>query len=224
MARKKKTDSAKSLNRLAATRLSADDKLKLAAPNNSSPASETKLIGRVLSRKDFLALDEAIDHWLDQLRENPTDEQKVRHLLVPLLVEVGRDEEATALLNQFAHDFNAHMLYSRALLNFKQFGPCPMSNSALENAVKQNPSVLDYICGADMPSVDTESFEPGSKEEAVIYLEAGMDGWFSADGAVMWLADYLLEELSRFNHFMDFSSPKVEGNKPSNANVMDFNP
>ncbi|MBX9573009.1 MAG: hypothetical protein K2X77_29200 [Candidatus Obscuribacterales bacterium] len=223
MPRKKKTDNAKPMSKLAPP---------LSVQVASQPVSREILVTdkakaeRIRRRQDFLALDEAIAYWLDQLQINPDDEKGVRHLLIPFLVEVDRLDEASVLLKQFSSDCTAHMLYSRALLTFKKFGPCPMSDTALKNAVKQNPSVLDYICGADMPPVEFDSFEPGSKEEAVVYLEVGMEGWLNTDGAVIWLIDYLMEELTKFNHSMEMAGPKFENANRSalSSNVMDFSP
>lgn len=222
MPRKKKTDSAK-VNKQSVRDSIPNTQSSLNPLLDFTPAPNAKPSCNVLRRKDFLAIDEAINYLLEQLQQNPLDQQQARHLLAPLLVEVGRLDEATSLLNQFAGDKSAHLFYSRALLNFKKYGPCPLSDNALEQAVRQNPSVLDFLCGADLPAVDTESFEPGSKEEAVNYLEVGMEGWLSADGAIIWLADYLMEELTKFNHSMDLAGPKLEGVK-LNANVMNFQP
>lgn len=222
MPRKKKTDSKK------VDKQSVADSTPKVQPSLSpvldfSPANNAKPADKLLRRKDFLAIDEAINYLIDQLQQNPLDQQQARHLLTPLLVEVDRLDEADVLIKQFVSDNSAHLLYSRALLNFKKYGPCPLSDSALEHAVRQNPAVLDFLCGADMPAVDTDSFEPGSKEEAVNYLEVGMEGWLSADGAIIWLADYLMEELTRFNHSMDLAGAKFEGVKSSDS-VLNFNP
>lgn len=222
MPRKKKTDSTK-LNKLPVIDSTPNSPSSLNPVLDFSPAPEGKHPGKILRRNDFLAIDEAIDYLLDQLQQNPLDLQQARHLLMPLLVEVGRLDEAESLSKQFTNDKSAHLLYSRALLNFKRFGPCPLADNALEQAVRQNPSVLDFLCGADMPAVDTDSFEAGSKEEAVNYLEVGMEGWLSTDGAIIWLADYLMEELTRFNHSMDLAGVKFEGVK-FNDNVLNFNP
>lgn len=181
---------------------------------------------KMLRRQDFLALDEAIAHWSEQLRKNPVDPQGIRNLLVPLLVEVERLDEASALIKQYANEKSAQFLYSRALLTFKKHGACPVSDEALETAVRQNPHVLDYICGAKLPAVEKDSFEPGSKEEAAIYLDAAMDSWLNSEAAVIWLADYLMEELTKFNHSMDFSVDKFSGAKSTGVEspVMDFTP
>ena len=224
MPRKKKTD-AKPESKLQTAPSIINDAAQVSSPAPAK-ASVAKKSTKLPQRQDFLALDEALAHWLEQYHKTPSDEEGLRHVLVPLLVEVGRLDEANAIIKQFPDDRSAHMMYSRALLTFKKFGACPISDTALENAVRQNPSVLDYICGADMPAVEKDLFEPGSKEEAVIYLEIGMDGWLNSDGAVIWLVNYLMDELSKFNHSIDFAAPKstnVGVAQASNA-VLDFSP
>jgi tetratricopeptide (TPR) repeat protein len=75
--------------------------------------------------------DETIQHYKDMLRLNPNDNQGIRDLLMSRLMEMGRDEEAEALFEEYHHDGMASWIYSRALLDFRRMGDSEISRKSL---------------------------------------------------------------------------------------------
>ncbi|MEW5797316.1 MAG: hypothetical protein AB1772_13305, partial [Candidatus Zixiibacteriota bacterium] len=68
------------------------------------------------------AKEEAAGHYRELLRLNPNDNQGIRYLVLPCLIELNLDEEAESLMKQFEGDCMAIWLYSRALLDFRKLG------------------------------------------------------------------------------------------------------
>ena len=113
--------------------------------------------------------DEALDHYRDLLRLNPNDNQGVRDLMLPLLVVSGRDDEALALVDQFADDPSAVWRYGRALVTYRREGESTAAATRLREALRSNRRVAKYLLGAaPFPAQDPETYAFGSEEEAVI--------------------------------------------------------
>jgi tetratricopeptide (TPR) repeat protein len=132
--------------------------------------------------------DEAIAHWLELLRLNPADNQGVRDIVVPRLLELGRDAEAEDVLAAYSEDTLAMLSYGRALVAFRRGGDHEAAQAKLAAAVRANPHVIKYLAGgAGLPDVLPESYRPGSDDEA--QLAAALLGapWRATEGAVEWL-------------------------------------
>jgi len=81
------------------------------------------------------------------LRLNPNDNQGIRDLLMPRLIEMERDEEAEALFNEYLDDGMASRIYSRALLDFRKMGDSEISRKSLAAALKKNKHIPAYLVG-----------------------------------------------------------------------------
>ena len=135
--------------------------------------------------------DEAIEHWLEMLRLNPNDNQGIRLTIVPRLLEYGRDVDAERILDEFAEDQSAVMVYTRALLDLRQKGEGDRSMRSLEVAVRRNRHVLKYLLAPDkVPAGRPPSYRLGSEEEAVIYASELHRSWKATPGALEWLGRY----------------------------------
>src|SRR5439155_26746212 len=66
--------------------------------------------------------EEAFDHYRELLRLNPNDNQSVRYLLLPALLEHGRGDEADRLLSEYDGDLQAMWPYAQALRTFQVEG------------------------------------------------------------------------------------------------------
>jgi len=131
---------------------------------------------------------EAAQHLLDQLRLNPNDNQGLRYILMSWLLALDDDQELEKTLDDY-QEASAWATYSRALLLFKRHGPSASANKALEEAVKNNSHVADFLLRAKpMPRTLPEYYSPGSKEEAVFYLNDNRENWATTEGALQWLA------------------------------------
>lgn len=132
--------------------------------------------------------DEAVSHYQDMLRLNPNDNQGIRYLLLDCLLELGRDGEASRLLERYKEDASAAWTWSRALLRFKREGDSPASRKALAGAVKDNGHVAAYLLGRKkMPRNLPEYIGMGDDNEAVAYVHGAAGAWNATDGALAWL-------------------------------------
>ena len=134
--------------------------------------------------------DEAIQHYKDMLRLNPNDNQGIRDLLMPRLIEMGRDEEAEVVFKEYQDDGMASWIYSRALLDFRKTGDSEISRKSLKAAVKSNHHIPAYLLGRKkMPQSLPDYYSPGAETEAVFYLKENLKAWEATPGALDWLLD-----------------------------------
>jgi tetratricopeptide (TPR) repeat protein len=135
--------------------------------------------------------EEAVAHFQDLLRLNPNDNQGVRDLLMPRLIELGRDKDAEKLFRQF-DDGMATWMYSRALLDFRKLVASPKAGASLKAALTENKFVPSYLLGRKkMPRNLPDHFGFGDDAEAVIYAYGNKAAWQSTAGALEWLAGKL---------------------------------
>jgi len=134
--------------------------------------------------------EEALDHWVDMLRLNPTDSLGVRYRLVAGLLAVGRDEVAGKLLQVYQGDPTAPWLYSRALCSFRREGNSRRSRRRLREALEGNPYVPEYLLGKRrLPRRLLEAVGIGDRDEAVSCAAEAMAVWSETAGALEWLAE-----------------------------------
>jgi tetratricopeptide (TPR) repeat protein len=129
---------------------------------------------------------EAIAHYQELLRFNPTDNQSVRQLLMPELLVAGRDVEAAQLLKQF-NERTASWAYAQALLAYRLSGQSPAANRELRDAISVNPHVLDLLIN-DEPIRPIICYTRGSFEEACFVAKQLRPAFEGTDGALGWVA------------------------------------
>lgn len=133
--------------------------------------------------------EEAVEHYWDMLRLNPNDNQGIRDLLMPCLIELGRDKDAEKLFKQYKGDGMAVWMYSRALLDFRKHGDSAISTRSLKKALKENRHVPDYLLGRKkMPRDIPDYYGFGDENEAVLYAYGNRGAWNATPGAMEWLA------------------------------------
>ncbi|MBW1723463.1 MAG: tetratricopeptide repeat protein [Deltaproteobacteria bacterium] len=133
--------------------------------------------------------EEAVEHYWDMLRLNPNDNQGIRYLLMPCLIELGRDEDAEKLFKQYKEDGMAVWVYSRALLDFRKHGDSPAADRSLKEALEENPLVPHYLLGRKkIPRVLPDYHGFGDENEAVLYARGNRAAWKATPGALEWLA------------------------------------
>jgi len=133
--------------------------------------------------------EEAVKHYWDLLRLNPNDNQGIRDLLMPCLIELGRDEEAEKLFKQFEEDGMAVWMYSRALLDFRKSGDSPAADKSLKAALDENKYVPSYLLGRRrMPRSLPGHYGFSDDNEAVLYVYGNRAAWKVTPGALEWLA------------------------------------
>jgi len=132
---------------------------------------------------------EAVEHYWDMLRLNPNDNQGIRDLLMPCLIELGRDKDAEKLFKQYKGDGMAVWMYSRALLDFRKHGDSAISDRSLKKALEENRHVPDYLHGRKkMPRDIPDYYGFGDENEAVLYAYGNRGAWKATPGAMEWLA------------------------------------
>jgi tetratricopeptide (TPR) repeat protein len=132
--------------------------------------------------------DEAIDHIRDMLRLNPNDNQGMRYLLALYLVEIGRDDDVVALLDQYPDDGDCHWSWTKALVAFRQTGDTMESRELLAKALADNRHVPAYLLGeVPLPKSMPPYVGFGDKREAMVYADKGRAGWENTPGAIDWL-------------------------------------
>jgi len=134
--------------------------------------------------------DEAREHFREMLRLNPNDNQGIRDLLLVLLLEMERDDEARALLKQYPDEWTATWLYTRALLELRQHGADARANKALADALEENPYVPAYLTGRKrIPNRLPSLIGWGDEREAIAYASDHLNHWRRTPGAVEWVSE-----------------------------------
>jgi tetratricopeptide (TPR) repeat protein len=132
------------------------------------------------------AMDEAAGHYQALLQLNPDDNQGVRYLLLALLLQANRNDEAGALLA--AHDeASALWSYASVLLALRA-GDRRLARKQLRAAVKANRHVPRYLAGQrELPDILPETYTWGSDDEAVLCASELRGPWTATPDAVAWL-------------------------------------
>jgi tetratricopeptide (TPR) repeat protein len=134
--------------------------------------------------------EEATNHYKDMLRLNPNDNQGIRDLLMPRLIEMGRDAEAEVLFREYRDDGMTFWKYSRALLDFRKMGDAEISRKSLKAAIKKNKHIPAYLLGQKkIPQFLPEYYSPGEESEAISYTKENLEAWKITPGALDWLLD-----------------------------------
>jgi ST7 protein len=132
--------------------------------------------------------DAAIDHHKDLLRLNPDDNQGIRYILAACLLDVGRDDELAALIDQYKDDASAAWIYTTALLAFRRGGDSEDARLLLAEAKETNPHVPAFLLGQKkMPKHLPGMIGFGDESEAISYVGDYGSGWAKTNGAVAWL-------------------------------------
>jgi len=132
--------------------------------------------------------EEAVGHYQALLRLNPGDNQGVRFVLVPKLIQLGHDAPAMKVLDGYGDSPMAASLYSRVLLAFRAEGDSPAAQASLREARQANPHVVRFLLTEDdLPPGLPSGYSLGSEEEAVICATELVEAWHATPGAVEWL-------------------------------------
>ena len=130
----------------------------------------------------------AADHYQALLRLNPSDNQGVRYVLLPLLISLGRDAEAERLLGEYEDDVAAEWRYGRALWLYRRHGDDWPAREALRRAVEANPHVAQFLLHPERVPVTLPShYAFGSPEEAASCVHGFREAVEATPGALAWV-------------------------------------
>ena len=156
--------------------------------------------------------DQAVDNYMDMLWLNPSDNQGIRDLLMPCLIELGRDGEAEKLFKRYKEDGMAVWMYSRTLLDFRKTGDSLAAGRSLNAALGENQHVPAYLLGRKkMPRHLPDYYGFGDENEAVMYVYGNKSAWEASPGALEWLAAKVMggEEVGRVGKLFEIVEGKA---------------
>lgn len=131
---------------------------------------------------------EAIEHYTQMLSLNPGDNQGIRYLLAPALLEEGHEQALGQLLGTYEDDAGAMWVYTRALWRFRSEGASEKANAALDEAMQTNPYVPEYLRGErGIPRSLPDFVGMGDESEAAVYFAEALPSWLKTPGAIEWL-------------------------------------
>lgn len=142
-------------------------------------------LGLALWRRGDVAA--AAGEFFDMLRLNPNDNQGIRYILVTILLELGRLDDAAALLDRYDDD-SAVWAYSAALLAYRRLGDGAEARRKLTAALRANAHVPGYLLGTTpMPKSLSPFVGIGDHSEAQDFAINNASLWASTPGALDWL-------------------------------------
>lgn len=148
------------------------------------------LVGLAQGLWEAGARQEAVECYKQMLQLNPNDNQGARYFLITSLLELGRDQEAGELYDQYKDDCSCEWEYSKALLDFRKHGAGPEAKRSLRKAIKGNGHICAYLLKRKTMPIDMpHHYAMGSDEEASLYALFNMDIWRFTPGALEWLAE-----------------------------------
>lgn len=156
--------------------------------------------------------DEAVLHCQDMLRLNPNDNQGIRYLLMEVLLALGRDAEAAALLRDYKKDGSAAWAWSDALLAFRRTKGSAAARKALIKAIGVNAHVPAYLLDRKkLPPTLPDFIGMGDENEAVAYVYDAASTWTGTPGAKAWVAEVMVSMVRDEGESQD-TSQKLETN------------
>lgn len=130
----------------------------------------------------------AIAHYEELLRLNPCDNQGVRYLLLPCLIELNAEDQVDRLVGRYKEDEACQWLYLRALWAYRREGDSSAARELVRKAMQSNSLVPGFLVGRNrMPARLPDSYTMGSREEAVVCAADLNETWQSVPGAAAWL-------------------------------------
>ncbi len=157
--------------------------------------------GLATTLKDLGRAEEAEGEYRTLLALDESDHGAAAPHLLALLLETGRDAEASDLLSRFDHE-GPEWAYGRTLWEFRNRSR-EDAREALQLGLAANPRVgrllaLAVPAHGDYPETDDDPDDPGADEDAHDEVEEAFDcatllapAWRSTPGAIEWLAGEL---------------------------------
>ncbi len=125
------------------------------------------------------------------LKLNPNDNQGIRYILIDFLLTDNRLKEVEKLIELYPREWSAHWNYATALYYFKTEGAkSEKTIQQAKKAIESNKFILQYLTAkSKIPSGDPSHYSPGSKEEAICYIQDSVTAWLGTPNALQWIAE-----------------------------------
>lgn len=138
-------------------------------------------------------LEESAREYEALMALNPGDNLGLRYLLLPLLLEMDRLDDASAMARRWRGEPSGEWSYNLALLQYAQNGATGAAAAMLGEALQANHQVVEYLLGlAQIPATMPDVIAFGGDDEAVDYALRARRAWERVPGALDWLADAAL--------------------------------
>jgi tetratricopeptide (TPR) repeat protein len=139
---------------------------------------------------------EAIVQYQELLRLNPNDNQGVRFQLAPLLLANNRDAEAVELLDSYREP-TALWRHTKSVVEFRRRHRSAAAKKEIRAAFRANGHLIELL-ESSAPPMFSDSYAPGSPEEAAICIQELSEAWDETEGYFEWmLGEYFLWETER---------------------------
>ncbi|MGP4080758.1 YecA family protein [Pseudalkalibacillus sp. R45] len=136
-----------------------------------------------LKERDF-----ALDLLRELLEENPMDNQGVRYVLLPNLIEDGLYEEARQLIKEY-EEVTANFAFNKALLEYKETRNFDKTLELLKEAHSTNPHVKEFMLKRkNLPPEPPAYIGIGDENEAIDYVMNHLEIWMDEEPLVALLA------------------------------------
>jgi tetratricopeptide (TPR) repeat protein len=132
----------------------------------------------------------AMEHFRAMLKLNPNDNQGIRYLLLGGLLRCDDIPALKTLLADYADEWSAYWLYTRALVAYREDqASTPATLKLLKDARSANEHVPAILAGTK-PAMPSRSgyVTVGGADEAADYVRECGAAWRKTTGAVEWLA------------------------------------
>ena len=133
-------------------------------------------------------LEDAAEVLGQMLRLNPGDNQGMRYRYVPLLIELGRLDDARAVLEskEYREDSSALWEFAAAHVAFKQRRAAE-AEALVRRAAGQNPFVVPMLLNPDDVPPMGPTWSPGEPSEAIMVSDLLGAAWHADAAALRWL-------------------------------------
>ena len=124
--------------------------------------------------------EKAINQYKYMLKLNPNDNQGVRDVLLPNLLELNRVDEAQELYLQYEDDCSANWKFGKLLLDIKNNISFDEIKIQYKNCINSNPYIVPYLLGnKKLPKEMPYFYGIGDENEAIFYVLLASDAWHS---------------------------------------------
>ncbi len=118
---------------------------------------------------------------------NPSDNQGVRDLLMPLLIEANEKEKFKKYEKLYQDAASAFYLFNVALMEFKIKGVSSAATKKLKMAITKNEFIVPTLLTNKKLPPMPNSYSWESKEEAIVYVYNSRMAWLNTENALGWL-------------------------------------
>ena len=133
--------------------------------------------------------EQAMEHFRVMLKLNPGDNQGIRYLLLGSLLRRDDIPALKTLLADYADEWSAYWLYTRALVAYREGqGSTSATVKLLKDARSANEHVPAILVDAKPPMPSRSDYVTvGGADEAANYVRECGAAWRKTPGAVEWL-------------------------------------